>query len=140
MTVDLSGVDFAKVDSINAEPFDIDWTPPSVLPPSWEMTRRGIDGAAYRSRERNLAAMLSVSRELDGRVWMHMSVSHRSRIPTWQELAWVKSMFLGDREAYQVLPPQRRYVNIHPHVLHLFALLEGDSAALPDFTRGTGSL
>jgi hypothetical protein len=67
-------------------------------------------------------------------------VSHRNRVPSWRELVSVKELFLGDREAYKVLPPKSRYVNIHPNVLHVFALLDEHASALPDFTRGTGGL
>jgi len=46
----------------------------------------------------------------------------------------------GTVEAYQVIPPKARYVNINERVLHVFALLDEAATALPDFTRGTGSL
>lgn len=116
------------------------WDAPRVLPPAWVEVERDVTGAKYRSKERNLVAIVSCGQERDGRWWMHLSVSHKNRTPTWQELAWCKEVFFGDREAYQVLPPKERYVNIHPNVLHLFALLESGATALPDFTRGTGSL
>lgn len=115
------------------------WTPPTVLPASWVMQQSADDGAKYINYSMNLAAILSCRYEADGRAWLHLSVSHRLRIPTWGEFRHVKELFLGDREAYTVLPPKARYVNIHPHVLHAFALLSGE-ALLPDFTSGTGSL
>jgi hypothetical protein len=139
--IDLTGIDWVAVDreqardAANPPP----WEPPRVLPPAWCEVERDITGAKYLARSRGLSAIVSCSQEQDGRWWMHLSVSHRNRVPTWQELAWCKDVFIGDREAYQVLPPKARYINIHPNVLHMFALLDG-SAALPDFTRGTGSL
>jgi hypothetical protein len=70
---------------------------------------------------------------VDGELWAHLSVSAQEpkRIPTWRELTWCKDYFLGDRKAVQVLPPRAEYVNIHPHVLNLYAPLERDP--LPDF-------
>ncbi len=116
------------------------WSPPMVLPPAWEMVEQDhLTGAKYKAKSRNLVAIISCSRELDGRHWLHLSVSHRQRIPTWDEMRWCKEVFLGDREAYQVMPPKARYVNIMPNVLHMFALLDG-AAVLPDFTQGTNSL
>lgn len=115
------------------------WTPPTVLPPAWHIVELLFDGGKYRNPRRELAAIFSVNRENDGRFWLHLSVSHARRIPTWPELIEVKELFLGDREAYAVAPPRERYINIHPHVLHLFALLDGEPV-LPDFTRGTRSL
>lgn len=116
------------------------WSPPTIMPPAWEMVERDhISGAKYVARLRGLVAIISCSRELDGQFWLHLSVSHRKRVPTWQELTWCKDIFLGDREAYQVLPPPERYVNIMPNVLHMFARIDG-AAVLPDFTQGTSSL
>jgi hypothetical protein len=117
-----------------------DWQPPTVLPPFWDLVQRGDDGAWYRNDAAGLAVALSVGKEADGRFWLHLSISHRARLPRWSELVEAKELFLGNREAYQVVPPRERYVNIHPNCLHLFALLDVAAAALPDFTRGTGCL
>lgn len=87
-----------------------------------------------------LTAILSCNIEQDGRAWLHLSMSHHERIPTWKEQRVMKEQFLGDREAYSILPPRARYVNIHNNVLHLFALLDETQSALPDFTGGSGSL
>lgn len=114
--------------------------PPRVLPASWREVQRGRDGAKYMNASARLGCILSCSIEADGRAWLHMSVSHAQRIPTWGELRVCKEQFLGDREAYSVMPPRARYVNLHKNVLHLFALLDETASALPDFTGGTGSL
>jgi hypothetical protein len=135
------GVDFEKLaELIATDQRPAGWEAPRILPPLWEETERGPDGGTvYECRTAKIRAILSCSTELDNRAWLHLSVSHKSRIPRWTELAEAKRVFLGDREAYQVLPPKERYVNINARVLHLFALLDG-ATALPDFTRGTGSL
>jgi hypothetical protein len=119
------------------------WEAPRILPPIWEEADRSkLDGSTrYECASLKLRAILSCSIEpVDKRAWLHLSVSHKSRIPKWTELAEAKRVFLGNREAYQVLPPKERYVNINARVLHLFALLDEKATALPDFTRGTGSL
>lgn len=117
------------------------WEAPRILPPSWREVERDHSGSAkYVNPAARLACILSCDVEDDGRAWLHLSVSHATRIPTWGELRIAKEQFLGDREAYQVLPPRARYVNIHNNVLHLFALLDESASALPDFTGGTGSL
>lgn len=68
-----------------------------------------------------------------GELWAHLSVSAQAptRLPTWDELGWCKRYFLGDRKAVQVFPVKAEYVNIHPHVLNLYAPLDRDP--LPDF-------
>jgi hypothetical protein len=117
---------------------ELGWEPPTVLPPSWEILDRRNDGARYHSRMQSLVAIASVAREQDGKPWLHMSLSHANRMPKWRELREAKEIFIGDRECYMVFPTLDRHVNIHPHVLHLFACLEGP--ALPDFTKGTACL
>ena len=109
--------------------------------PAWTLVARAEDGAAFRRG--TLQAILSVERH-DGHLWLHVSACGRTGerrfyLPSWEEMKRVKQDFLGDVWAYGVLPPARDYVNDHPSVLHLFARMDGASA-LPDFTRGTGTL
>lgn len=110
---------------------------PVVLPAMWREIRRTIDGAAYQAA--GLRVIASVARELDGRLWLHVSCSRGSRIPDWEDLRLVKDTFVGDRYAYQVFPTREKYVNINPFVLHLWAPLEG-APPLPDFTRGGSTI
>lgn len=140
-TVNLDGVDWDAVAAAHNDHARRvhGWDAPRILPPLWEEMDRSDDGSArYFARTLKLMTILSCCIENDGRAWLHLSVSHQARIPRWTELAEAKRVFIGDREAYQIMPPKERYVNINARVLHVFALLDGD--ALPDFTRGTGSL
>ena len=144
--LDVRGVDIDKVagEITNQKRRVIGWEAPRVLPALWHeplTALRGTDGTTmYQCVTLRLKAMLGCGIEDDGRAWLHLSVSHQHRIPTWTELGEAKRAFLGDREAYQVLPPISRYVNINAKVLHLFALLDENAMVLPDFTRGTGNL
>jgi hypothetical protein len=53
--------------------------------------------------------------------WEHLSVSCQGRCPTWEEMCWVKSLFFDPEElVIQFHPPQSKYVNCHPHTLHLW--------------------
>ena len=146
-SLDSTGVDFAKVAKEVAElnrrvP---GWEAPRVLPVGWHEPLTAVRGPCgttlYQNEGLRIRAILGCSIEADDRAWLHLSVSHRTRIPSWAELGEAKRVFLGDREAYQVFSPVSRYVNINAKVLHLFALLDEHApAVLPDFTRGTGSL
>jgi len=113
------------------------------VPPSWTFLDARDDGAAFRRGA--LIVLVSVAAYEDGRVWLHISVSGNARpgkfyLPSWEELARVKNDFIGkDRHAYQVLPPEAEYVNIHPYVLHLWSTYDGERV-LPDFTMGLGSI
>lgn len=110
---------------------------PRVLPIGWSVVQRNEDGAAYQHG--GLCVIVSADTEQDGRPWLHVSASRAMRLPSWEDLRTVKEIFVGDRYAYQVLPPRAKYVNINPNVLHLWAPLAGDPP-LPDFTRGGNTI
>ena len=79
-----------------------------------------------------LTVLLSASVEGDGRDWLHVSLSRRTELPSWDDLVRVKRDFVGpERTALQVLPPETEWVNDHPSCLHLFACL--NAAVVPDF-------
>ncbi len=57
----------------------------------------------------------------DGLSWEHVSVSTKSRIPTWTEMCFIKNIFWDEEECViQFHPPRSRYINCHPYVLHLW--------------------
>ncbi len=72
----------------------------------------------------------------DGRWWLHVSVARAKYIPSYEDLADVKRVFVGeDRQAIQVFPRCERHVNLHPFCLHLWTCLEPDGDGLPDFGK-----
>ena len=58
--------------------------------------------------------------------WEHVSArairgADKSRVPTWREMAFIKETFWeADDLVVQYHPPKSEYVNMHPHVLHLW--------------------
>ena len=111
---------------------------PRVLPFQWRCDARSHAAPGYLRRD-GLFVMASGTVEEDGKRWLHVSASRNGQLPSWSDLREVKDVFIGrDRYAFQVLPPPSHYVNFHPHVLHLWACLDGEP--LPDFTRGAGIL
>lgn len=53
--------------------------------------------------------------------WEHVSVSTKTRCPTWEEMALMKTLFWNDDEAVmQLHPPRGDYVSFHPYCLHLW--------------------
>jgi len=63
----------------------------------------------------------------DGRRYMHLSISHPDRYPTWEELIMTKEYFLEDEdEAVQILPRKSQYVNVHERCFHLWHCYDGD--------------
>lgn len=112
---------------------------PRVVPASWRQIERRGDGVMYLQSLTHLSLIVS-GEEHDGRRWIHLSMAHPDRMPTWPELVDAKEIFLGREEyAAQVIPPRSQYVNQHPFCLHLFAAADGPWP-LPDFTGGKGTL
>lgn len=138
----LGGLDLQKLANAQVEAtrdLDDGWSPPLVMPFGWVCVCLLTDGARYRHPRKHLAVILTRCRELDRKRWVHLSVSHARRLPTWSELVKIRNWMLGkDAKAIQVIPPVSEHINIHPRVLHLYHCLDEDP--LPDFTHGTGSL
>lgn len=111
----------------------------------WTLTEERTDGTAWKKRIKGKDYCVISSRglELDGKRWLHISMSIWNKsayvIPSYDDLIMVKKMFIGpNAKAIQVFPEESKHVNIHPYVLHLWCCLDGDP--LPDFTRGSGSI
>lgn len=111
---------------------------PRVMPRDWRIVRNCDEGAIYFRADR-LKVIMSCAQERDERVWLHVSLSRPDRMPTYDDMAEVKRVFIGpDKTAYQLFVPDTDHVNLHSHCLHLWSCLDGP--VTPDFTRGTGSI
>lgn len=57
--------------------------------------------------------------------YKHISVSvaaKKMRMPTWEEMCFVKNKFFEpEEEAFQIHPKQSEYVNLQNYTLHLWA-------------------
>lgn len=68
----------------------------------------------------------------DGMGWEHVSVSAPSRCPSWSEMCRIKDIFWDAEDTViQYHPARSRYVNTHPHTLHLWRPIE-QTVPLPD--------
>jgi hypothetical protein len=113
---------------------------PRVLPVGWRSKFVKHDVTAYKNEGKVLTVLISFATELDKKKWMHVSCSHPDRLPSWETLKEVKTLFVGrERQAVQVLPSEKKYINLHPYCLHLFCCLD-EPDPVPDFTRGGDSL
>ena len=132
-------IDLSDVDAIRS----VRWVG-DVLPrlgaPGWTEIDPPFSGmVCLRNWKEGLEALLTAAPQDDGRRWLHFSLVHRQRVPTWSELVAAKEALLGpETKAIQVLAPRSQWVNIHQNCLHLFVCLDEDP--LPDFTQGSGSL
>jgi hypothetical protein len=53
--------------------------------------------------------------------WEHVSVSRKSRTPTWGEMEFIRKKFFADKETVmQLHVPVSEHINCHPNCLHLW--------------------
>ncbi len=102
-----------------------------VLPANWKEIEHLTKTARSFKNNKGIAVIVGIELHDDKR-WKHVSASHRMRVPKYQELCEIKTIFIGEDElALQVFPPKEEKVNFHPHCLHLFSPM--DERPIPDF-------
>lgn len=83
----------------------------------------GFNGAFVVKRDHRTKFVCIAS---TGGGWDHVSVEVKMRgslrrLPTWEEMCWIRKLFFEDEEiVVQYHPPKSQYVNVHPFVLHLW--------------------
>jgi len=104
--------------------------------PNWERLEIKEDGCAFKHLiDSKMTCIVSDSIELDKKGWRHVSISHKDRIPDYNEIKRVKELFVGKyTEGYLIFPSEDKHVNLNPHCLHIFCPI--GHQPLPDFTRG----
>jgi hypothetical protein len=109
---------------------------PDPLPTGVRCIEHAVIGKGYRVQRgqcKGLLVLADVGIKKDGKLWYHVSFSYRDRIPSYQDMAWVKKIWFGDdRWAIQVFPEKGNHVNVHPNCLHLWHCLE--DRPFPEFS------
>jgi hypothetical protein len=114
---------------------EVTWGP---KPPGWFLSRNTDDGSSWDHRD-GRRVIASIAKELDGKRWLHLSMSRRGRLPNYEDMKYLKRHWAGDEsKAIEVHAPAAEHVNINPNVRHLWVCLDGDP--LPDFARGGKSI
>lgn len=147
-TIHFEGKWYHVGDDPRYEPLPLPDFLPEVLPAGWVelpiplSNGWGTERAYHRAYVKydRLIVLASCARQLDGKAWLHVSVSRRNQeTPSWDAMSEVKDLFIGsDRTALQVMPPRTKHVNIHKACLHLWSCLDGD--VTPDFTAGGSTI
>lgn len=61
----------------------------------------------------------------------HLSISHKDRLPTWDELHEARYKYMSPSiTVAMLLPPKNQYVNLHQFCFHLWQLNEGEVTPL----------
>lgn len=92
----------------------------------------GPDGWRMFNREGSSSVIVTATDWTDGREYIHASIAHLDRMPTYDELVLLHKAAYGHGWAYQVFAPPQDHVNINKHALHLWGLVSGEPI-LPNF-------
>ena len=108
-----------------------------ILPISWQEMRISMNSPLYGIkaylRNDQLQVLFSYI-NMEGKPWLHVSLSRPKKIPSYEDMYCVKQIFIGDDlQAVQIFPKKEKHLNINEYVLHLWCALEGDG--LPDFGK-----
>lgn len=100
----------------------------------WVRTVEGSDGAGWFAHPHKLLKMIhSVSREPDGNLWGHFSLSRADgELAGWYQLRDMQWLLYPGLTGIQVVAPEDRHVSI-AEVLHVWTCLTAD--VLPAFGR-----
>ena len=68
--------------------------------------------------------------------WDHVSVSRKTRCPTWPEMEHIRRLFLGDVTAMQLHLSKAEHINCHPYCLHIWMPLISKIPVPPQYMVG----
>lgn len=110
---------------------------PTILPSNYEIMESHDyeNGISWKGRDYRgtFTILMSGKIEKDGKKWIHVSVARPDKLPEWNLLKEIKRIFIGfDRQAIQILPREKNYINMHPYCLHLFCCVD-EADPVPDF-------
>lgn len=109
-----------------------------ILPTGWKEVAAPIKYQRCFVKFNGLAVLVGEF-DHEGEKWLHVSCSHKNKLPKWKELQEVKDIFIGKtRKGIQVFPPESKHVNIMNFCLHIWSNLDRD--VLPDFESFTGMI
>lgn len=67
-----------------------------------------------------LRVLVTIDPTPHGRL-LHVSISHKHRYPTWEEIKAVReAIYPADIDVMMMLPQEADYVNLHPNTFHLW--------------------
>lgn len=101
-----------------------EWRAPTLFGDGWKIVAK--DGRS---------SVIVNTGWFDGAQWVHASIAHADRLPSYQELCALHKAAFGDGWAFEVHAPVSAHVNIHRYARHLWGRLDG-ARAHPAFGQG----
>lgn len=108
----------------------------------WKVpTRFGPNGWIINRKDDSSRVIVSCSdiHDISATEWIHASISHKDRIPDYEDLKLLHKAVFEDKWAYQLFAPPSSHINIHERVLHLWGRADG-KPCMPDFGSLLGSI
>lgn len=94
----------------------------------------GVGMASGKQARVDVTVLFSAAIESDDRLWFHASITRTDKkMPTYDDLCWLKSNFFPNTWAIQVFPVANQHISHHDRCLHLWSCPEAD--LLPDFRK-----
>lgn len=116
----------------------VDSLMPRVLPAGWQRIDTYSSCHFFLCSD-GVKVIAEVELHGSAGTWLHVSLSRRDRVPSYDDVKRVKDLFVGDRrKAIQVFPAKDEHFNFHPNCLHLWSPLDRDP--IPDLRREDGGL
>lgn len=96
------------------------------LPRDWKLVGTMLmaagEATVYEHKMSTLKVLYSIDDFGDGKKVLHVSVSRRSNLPSWEDLKRCKTIFMGpDVDAFHIIPRASDHVNLHSFTMHLWA-------------------
>lgn len=68
----------------------------------------------------------------NGDGWEHVSVSRKSRCPSYEDMTRIKELFWDEEDCVmQLMVPKSEHVNFHPYALHMWRPINGQEIPRP---------
>ena len=113
---------------------DIRLLQPGVCGGSYSCVRRLPGKGMGQNAMIRLTVMTSIAIESDEKLWYHASITRGDgKMPTYEDLCWLRENFFQDRWAFQYFPPKDQHISHHDKCLHLWSCLE--EYEIPDFRK-----
>jgi len=103
-------------------------------PPGWINGVPWGPNPTWENPKRKLRVMAGVE-ENGGQRWLHVSMSHPKRMPTYDDMCYLKKFWFGEEAlAVEIHAPKSQHINHHPTCRHLWANLD-EPDFLPDMRK-----
>lgn len=105
----------------------------------WVMSNMGPSGITMWQQRSGYSVIVSEAPLLDGNYWLHASIAHRERMPSYDDLKVLHNAAFNDRYAYQLFVPSSKHYSFHNFALHLWGRSDG-TPCTPDFIAELGTI